>query len=155
MPFADPEDRNVYMREYRRRRLTARQSSHRILKSESSSDQSMTVSASVVPSWGAVRAAQISSSAGCAYCSGSGRSSAGTLCSYCSPPAKSVRSVSSPPTVVQHANFSPLAVWFLVAGVIGTIGILFWLGRGSSSDPGTVNSVPQRAWVHWMEGVKV
>ena len=143
MPFANPDDRNAYMREYRRRPRIAQRSHDRTLEPEFRNEPS------------AIVAPVSFSSSSCGYCFGTGRSSAGTLCSYCSPPLKAVRSVRSPHTVVQVANLSPSGVWIVVAGVIGAIGVLLWLWRRSSSNARSVQSSPCRDWVHWMEGVKL
>jgi hypothetical protein len=135
MPFASPEDRNAYMREYRLRRRTA-------LPSVAQPQLRPT--------------AMPRASGRCSYCSGSGHSSAGVICSYCQPPLvlHRGRHVSSGPFT--DGSFDPLSVWIVVVGALAGIGLLVLLAQRSreAGSAALVSDAPN-TWVHWMEGIQL
>lgn len=153
MPFSNPEDRNAYMREYRRRPRTP-------LRPRARVPEYLPEPRAMAPARVLARSpvAPLRPLGCCPYCSGSERSSAGTICNYCRPQVSVISPVRVPQSFVQGDDFSPLGVWVVVAGVVGVIGVvLFWLWRRSSSGGAArlVESTPPRAWVHWMEGVQL
>jgi len=149
MPFSNPQDRNAYMRDYRRRQRSALASRPRarVLEPE------------YLPEPRAMLPAPLSllpSSGRCPYCSGSGRSSAGTICNYCRPPVGAVSLVRAPSSFVQDGIFNPLAVWAVVVGLVGALALLLWLSQRSPlGREARLDSSPSSTWVHWMEGVQL
>jgi hypothetical protein len=143
------------MREYRRRQQSALGSRPhaRVLEPEYLPEpRPLLPTGALVPH----PVAPMPSSRCCPYCSGSRRSSAGTVCSYCRPPALgAISRVRLPHGFDQDDHFSPLAVWVVVVGVVGVLGLMWWWWKPSTGGAARLDSSPPRTWAHWMEGVQL